>query len=82
MRDIVRLPPVEIRKLLLSIQVLCLDGGGIRGLVLIQMLMEIEAASGRPIKDCFDWIGGTSTGGILALGIARGKWLVCTQGTN
>lgn len=51
---------------------LSLDGGGIRGLVLIQMLMEIEAAVGKPIRDCFDWIGGTSTGGILALGIARG----------
>ena len=54
-------------------QVLSLDGGGIRGLVLIQMLMEIEAAVGKPIRECFDWIGGTSTGGILALGIARGE---------
>ncbi|XP_048248074.1 85/88 kDa calcium-independent phospholipase A2-like [Haliotis rufescens] len=61
-------------------RVLCLDGGGIRGLVLIQMLMEIEAASGRPIKDCFDWIGGTSTGGILALGIARGFSLQYLKG--
>ena len=51
---------------------LSLDGGGIRGLVMIQMLMEIEAIVGRPIKHCFDWIGGTSTGGILALAIARG----------
>ncbi|XP_041362867.1 85/88 kDa calcium-independent phospholipase A2-like [Gigantopelta aegis] len=53
-------------------RVLCLDGGGIRGLILIQMLMEIETVAGRPIKECFDWICGTSTGGILALGIARG----------
>ncbi|XP_076459319.1 85/88 kDa calcium-independent phospholipase A2-like [Babylonia areolata] len=53
-------------------RVLSLDGGGIRGLVLIQMLMEIEAAVGKPIRECFDWIGGTSTGGILALGIGKG----------
>ncbi|KAL8601522.1 hypothetical protein ACOMHN_000464 [Nucella lapillus] len=53
-------------------RVLSLDGGGIRGLVLIQMLMEVEAAVGKPIRECFDWIGGTSTGGILALGIGKG----------
>ncbi|XP_059178453.1 85/88 kDa calcium-independent phospholipase A2-like [Physella acuta] len=61
-------------------RVLCLDGGGIRGLVLIQILMEIEAVVGKPIKDCFDWIGGTSTGGILALGIARGFSLQYMKG--
>ncbi|KAK7112659.1 85/88 kDa calcium-independent phospholipase A2-like [Littorina saxatilis] len=61
-------------------KVLSLDGGGIRGLVLIQMLMEIEAAIGRPIRDCFDWIGGTSTGGILALGIAKGFSLAYIKG--
>jgi len=37
------------------------------------MLMAIEEAAGIPIKDCFDWISGTSTGGLLALGIAMGK---------
>ncbi|XP_064601100.1 85/88 kDa calcium-independent phospholipase A2-like [Liolophura sinensis] len=54
-------------------RVLCLDGGGIRGIVLIQMLIAIEKAAAVPIKECFDWIGGTSTGGILAIGIAIGK---------
>ena len=53
-------------------QVLCLDGGGIRGLILIQLLKQIEKAAGKPIKECFDWISGTSTGGILALAIASG----------
>lgn len=52
---------------------LCLDGGGIRGIVLIQMLIAMEKAAAVPIKECFDWIGGTSTGGILAIGIAIGK---------
>ncbi|KAJ8321225.1 hypothetical protein KUTeg_001223 [Tegillarca granosa] len=54
-------------------KVLCLDGGGIRGLVLVQMLIAIEKYAGKPIVKCFDWIAGTSTGGLLALGIARGK---------
>ncbi|XP_035824061.1 85/88 kDa calcium-independent phospholipase A2 isoform X2 [Aplysia californica] len=61
-------------------RILCLDGGGIRGLVLIQILMEIEAAVGRPIRECFDWIGGTSTGGILAMGIAKGFSLPYMKG--
>ena len=56
-------------------RLLCLDGGGIRGLVLVQTLLEVEAVLNKPISKCFDWIAGTSTGGILALGIASGKSL-------
>ncbi|KAL1005708.1 hypothetical protein UPYG_G00062670 [Umbra pygmaea] len=54
-------------------RLLCLDGGGIRGLVLIQLLIALEKEAGRPIKELFDWISGTSTGGILALAIVHGK---------
>ncbi|CAH0547476.1 unnamed protein product [Brassicogethes aeneus] len=54
-------------------RLLCLDGGGIRGLVLVQTLLELENAFGKPIGQCFDWIAGTSTGGILGLAIASGK---------
>ncbi|CAI9584738.1 unnamed protein product [Staurois parvus] len=54
-------------------RLLCLDGGGIRGLVLIQLLIAIEKIAGRPIRELFDWVSGTSTGGILALAIVHGK---------
>ncbi|XP_075039063.1 85/88 kDa calcium-independent phospholipase A2 isoform X2 [Mixophyes fleayi] len=54
-------------------RLLCLDGGGIRGLVLIQLLIAIEKTAGRPIRELFDWVSGTSTGGILALAIVHGK---------
>ncbi|XP_072527538.1 85/88 kDa calcium-independent phospholipase A2 isoform X2 [Salminus brasiliensis] len=54
-------------------RLLCLDGGGIKGLVLIQLLIALEKASGRPIRELFDWVAGTSTGGILALAIVHGK---------
>ncbi|XP_068618165.1 85/88 kDa calcium-independent phospholipase A2 [Battus philenor] len=56
-------------------RLLCLDGGGIRGLVLVQLLINLEAAIGKPIIHCFDWVAGTSTGGILALALASGKTL-------
>lgn len=54
-------------------RLLCLDGGGIKGLVLIQLLIALEKAAGRPIRDLFDWVSGTSTGGILALAVVHGK---------
>ena len=50
-----------------------MDGGGIRGLVLIQILIALERETGVRVRDCFDWIGGTSTGGILAAEIVFGK---------
>ena len=50
-------------------RVLCLDGGGIKGLILIDMLVTIERIANKKITELFDWIIGTSTGGILALAI-------------
>ncbi|XP_042879102.1 85/88 kDa calcium-independent phospholipase A2-like isoform X2 [Penaeus japonicus] len=54
-------------------RVLCLDGGGIKGLVMTQMLFVIQEVLGKPIRECFDWISGTSTGGFLALMLCTGK---------
>ena len=51
---------------------LFLDGGGIRGLVQIEILIELERRTGRKITELFDWIIGTSTGGIVALGLVYG----------
>ncbi|XP_045127490.1 85/88 kDa calcium-independent phospholipase A2-like isoform X2 [Portunus trituberculatus] len=61
-------------------RVLCLDGGGIKGLILIQLLTALQEAAGRPILHLFDWIAGTSTGGILALALAMGKDVRYMQG--
>lgn len=63
-------PRMEKRKI---DRLLCLDGGGIKGLVLIQMLIALEKAAGRPTRELFDWVAGTSTGGILALAVIHGK---------
>jgi uncharacterized protein len=48
---------------------LAIDGGGVRGLVPALLLEEIERRAGRPISQCFDLISGTSTGGLISLGL-------------
>jgi len=60
-------------------RILSLDGGGIRGVLTLEYLAVIEAMlrtrSGREdfrLCDYFDLIGGTSTGAILAAGLACG----------
>jgi len=50
-------------------RILSIDGGGIRGLIPAIVLGELERLAGRPIADLFDVIVGTSTGGIIALGL-------------
>ena len=55
-----------------GLRLLSLEGGGIKGLALIWQLRALERAAGRPIHELFDLIGGVSTGGIIALGLARG----------
>ena len=61
-------PPPKQR----GLRLLSLEGGGIKGLALIWQLRALERAAGRPIHELFDLIGGVSTGGIIALGLARG----------
>lgn len=62
------------------LRILCLNGGGVRGLFTISFLAEIERILERKsgsvnvkIGDYFDLISGTSIGGLLALGLASGK---------
>lgn len=50
-------------------KILSIDGGGIRGIIPAMMLAEIEKRTSKRIWEMFDLIAGTSTGGILALGL-------------
>ena len=52
-----------------TIRILSLDGGGIRVIIPTLVMSEIEERTGRRIADCFDLITGTSTGGIIAIGL-------------
>ena len=47
---------------------LSIDGGGIRGLMPALWVEEIERITNRPIYKLFNYVGGTSIGGILSLG--------------
>ena len=56
-------------------RVLSIDGGGIRGLIAarvlgrLEELVSAEAGAQRRLADCFHMFAGTSTGGLLALGL-------------
>ncbi|MDJ0736838.1 MAG: patatin-like phospholipase family protein [Nostocaceae cyanobacterium] len=61
-------------------KLLALDGGGIRGMISLEVLAEIEATLRKALgadenfvlADYFDYVAGTSTGGIIATAISKG----------
>ena len=53
-------------------QVLSLDGGGIKGIFSAAVLAAIEEDLRVKVVDLFDLIVGTSTGGIIAIGLGLG----------
>lgn len=53
-------------------QILSLDGGGLKGLFSVAFLAKWEATNKTRIIDHFDLIAGTSTGGIIAIGLGLG----------
>jgi hypothetical protein len=61
-------------------RILAVDGGGVRGALAVGLIAELEKTLreklGRPtlvLSDYFDLIGGTSTGAIIAAGLALGR---------
>ena len=55
------------KKYLLSI-----DGGGIRGIIPALALLKLEQTTGKPARESFSFVAGTSTGALLASAIAAG----------
>lgn len=57
-------------------RVLALDGGGIRGIVTVELLKRLAQEPGlEGWLDSVDLISGTSTGGLIALGLGHGLGL-------
>ncbi|WP_419790214.1 CBASS cGAMP-activated phospholipase [Sinorhizobium medicae] len=57
-----------------DMRILSIDGGGIRGILPAAVLAHCEDrfCNGRPAGEFFDYLAGTSTGGIIALGLSIG----------
>lgn len=53
-------------------RILTIDGGGVRGIIPAVLLAALERQTGRLTRDTFDFVAGTSTGAVLAAGIAAG----------
>ena len=49
---------------------LSIDGGGIRGIIPLCALAEMERQLGKPAREVFSFIAGTSTGAIITGGLA------------
>lgn len=54
-------------------RILSIDGGGLRGIIPLGVLNALEEKTGRPLTETFQFVAGTSTGAIIAAGIAAGK---------
>lgn len=52
-------------------RILCIDGGGVRGIVAAMVLADLERRAARPVADLFDLVAATSTGAVVALGLLR-----------
>jgi patatin-like phospholipase/acyl hydrolase len=52
--------------------ILSIDGGGIRGIIPACMLIELERQTGKPAREIFSFVSGTSTGAVIAGAIAAG----------
>uniref|UniRef100_A0A1I7X4F9 PNPLA domain-containing protein n=1 Tax=Heterorhabditis bacteriophora TaxID=37862 RepID=A0A1I7X4F9_HETBA len=55
-----------------------LDGGGVRVLIVTQILLFLDGELGNTLADRVDWLAGTSCGGIIALMMSSGHIFVIT----
>jgi len=56
----------------LTVRILSIDGGGIRGILPARLLQEIERRTAKPAAELFHLVSGTSTGGIICCGLVKG----------
>lgn len=56
----------------MAFKILSIDGGGTRGIIPARILERIEQEFDTPAQNLFDLFAGTSTGGIICLGLSAG----------
>lgn len=52
--------------------ILSVDGGGVRGIIPLAALVRLESRMGKPSRELFSMAAGTSTGAVIAAGVALG----------
>lgn len=52
--------------------ILSIDGGGVRGVIPAMVLARLEQQTGKPSREIFSFVAGTSTGALIAAAIAAG----------
>lgn len=65
-----------------GIRILSIDGGGIRGIIVMELLRKLEKMTNRKIFELFDLVCGVSTGAILVCALAAGKNLTLDEAIN
>jgi len=66
------LPPSARRRIVSIRRILAVDGGGAKGVFPLAFLASVEESISGPIAEFFDLVVGTSTAGIIALGLGLG----------
>ncbi|KAK9426461.1 hypothetical protein SUNI508_02902 [Seiridium unicorne] len=78
-QDVIADPPciIPVKPARAGVRILCLDGGGVRSIVELQVLKAIKKVLGPklPLQLFFDLIIGSGTGGTIALGLSK-NWSV------
>ena len=49
-----------------------IDGGGVRGIIPAAAIAALERTTGRPARELFDFMAGTSTGAVIVAALAAG----------
>lgn len=53
-------------------RILAIDGGGLRGIIPAMLLADLERHTGKPTRETFSFLAGTSTGAIIVAALAAG----------
>ena len=56
-----------------GVRVLSVDGGGVRGMAVIEIVRKLEFEAGKPLREMFDLVVGVSTGAFLTGLLTAGR---------